>query len=272
MIAIADEELSRHGLHISIQKTKVMICNNKCDESLCKAAREEGGNTTNTITIRDEAIEVVDEFKYLGSIITSRVGGKEDRGGIWVELEARKKAASKTFGMLRRSIFKNKRISINNKILIYKITVLPTLLYGCETWTISNTQINQINSFHMKCLRSICNISLLDKHKNTFILNKTKTQSITDLLPRYRWDFFGRIMACNMEDNLTKRVMCGRVRGGHRKVGKAPLRWSDLVAKHGYDLLEKEGVETEGFDHAWLTLHTSAIKSYHTKKKSRNNM
>ncbi len=51
------------------------------------------------INIREELIEVVDEFKYLGSTITSRVGGKEDRGGIWAELEAREKAASKAFGM-----------------------------------------------------------------------------------------------------------------------------------------------------------------------------
>ncbi len=61
--------------------------------------------------------------------------------------------------------------------------------------------------------------------------------------------------------------MCGRVSGGYKKVGKAPLRWSDLIARHGCDLLEKEGVELEGFDHAWLTLHTSAIESHRRKKK-----
>lgn len=270
MIGIADELLSMYGMHISIKKTKVMIYNQL--KSTCKVNEEEGSTTNNTITIRGEEIEVVEEFKYLGTIISSRVGGKEDRGGIWAEVEARKKAASKAFGMLRRSIFKNKHISINNKILIYKITVLPTLLYASETWTISNTQINELNSFHMKCLRAICNISLLDKHKNTFILNKTKTENITDLISRYRWDFFGRIMACDIESSLTKRVMCGKVKGGRRRVGKAPLRWSDLVAKHGRDLLEKDGVETTGFDHAWLTFHTSAIKSYHTKKKNRSSM
>jgi len=268
MIKIVDEILLEYGMYISIPKTKILIFNES--ESMCKA-REEGDSTT-TITIREEEIEIVDEFKYLGSIITSRVGGKEDRAGMWVEIEARKKAASRAFGMLRRSIFKNKHISINNKILIYKITVLPTLLYASETWPITTIQINQLHSFHMKCLRSICNISLFDKYKNTFILNKTKTKPIADLISGYRWNFFGRIMVFEVESNFTKRVMCGRVRGGHRKVGKAPLRWSDLVARHGCDLLEKEGVETEGFDHAWLTFHTSAIKSHNIKRKNGSSM
>ncbi len=34
-------------------------------------------------------------------------------------------------------------------------------------------------------------------------------------------------MACHIESSLTKRVMCGKVKGGHRRFGKAPLRWSD---------------------------------------------
>ena len=79
-------------------------------------------------------------------------------------------------------------------------------------------------------------------------------------------------MTCDIESTLTKRVMCGKVKGGHRRAGKAPLRWSDLMTKHSCDLLEKDGVETTGFDHAWLTFHTSAIKSYHTKKKNRSSM
>ncbi len=86
-------------------------------ESIRRAREEEG---TTTINIREELIEVVDEFKYLGSTITSRVGGKEDRGGIWAELEARKKAASKAFGMLRRSIFKNNILVLIIKFLYIK--------------------------------------------------------------------------------------------------------------------------------------------------------
>ncbi len=82
-------------------------------ESIRRAREEEG--STNTINTREELIEVVDEFKYLGSTITSRVGGKEDRGGIWAELEARKKAASKAFGM-----FVGLYLKINILVLVIK--------------------------------------------------------------------------------------------------------------------------------------------------------
>lgn len=186
---------------------------------------------------------------------------------MWAELEARKKGAGRAFGMLRRCIFKNKHLSINIKTLIYKITVLPVLLYASETWNITNAQLLQIEAFHMKCLRSICNISLLDKHTNLFVLNKSKCQPITYLISRNRWDWFGKVMTSDMETSWTKRIMCGKVAGGQRKAGKVSLRWSDLIAKQGRDLLDKEGIDM--YDHEWLTYQKAAIKAYLDRKRKK---
>jgi hypothetical protein len=249
-----------YGMTLSIIKTKILIFG-EC--VIARRSREEEG----PMTIRGEEIEVVEEFRYLGSIITSRVGGKDVLGGMWVEIEARKKGAGRAFGMLRKCIFKNKSLSINTKILIYKITVLPILLYASETWSLTTAQLLQVEAFHMKCLRSICNISLLDKHTNIFILNKCKCLSVTNLLSRNRWAYFGRIMALDLQTRWMKRIMCGRVEGGKRKTGKVPLRWSDLTAKEGRDLLDKEGIEM--YEHEWLTYQNLAMNAYLDRKKKK---
>ena len=209
----------------------------------------------------------MEEFKYLWSIITSRVGGKDVLGGMWVEIEARKKSAGRAFGLLRRCVFKNKNISINTKVSIYKITVLPILLYASETWTLTTAQLLQVEAFHMKCLRSICNISLIDKHTNIFVLNKSKCYSVTYLISRNRWNFFGRIMMLDLESRWTKRIMCGKVEGGKRKAGKVSLRWSDLIAKEGRNLLDKEGIEF--YEHEWLTYKKLAMNAYIDRKKKK---
>ena len=74
-------------------------------------------------------------------------------------------------------------------------------------------------------------------------------------------------MAYDLQTNWTKRLMCGKVGGGSRRVGKAPLRWSDLIAKQGRDLMEKEGVGS--YEHEWLTYHTSAIKAHEERRKAK---
>jgi len=65
----------------------------------------------------------------------------------------------------------------------------------------------------MKCLRSIANISLLDRITNTRILEITNNKSITDIIQRDRWLFFGKVMERDASTWWTKAIMSGRVKG-----------------------------------------------------------
>ena len=46
------------------------------------------------------------------------------------------------------------------------------LLYGAECWRTVETEINQLNAFHNRCLRRICNIYWPSKISNDDLFDK----------------------------------------------------------------------------------------------------
>ena len=47
--------------------------------------------------------------------------------------------------------------------------VIPTVVYGSETWSLSAQERRKIEVFEMMCLRNICSISAEDRVRNTII-------------------------------------------------------------------------------------------------------
>ena len=74
----------------------------------------------------------VKQVTYLGAKITS--DGKIDK-----EISFRIGKATGAFNQLN-NIWKNKNISINNKVRIYIAAVLTILTYGCEIWNTTQVQ------------------------------------------------------------------------------------------------------------------------------------
>lgn len=52
------------------------------------------------------------------------------------EIARRLAKASVSFGSLREKVWEKSGISVTTKLQVYKVVVLPSLLYGCETWTV----------------------------------------------------------------------------------------------------------------------------------------
>jgi hypothetical protein len=77
------------------------------------------------ITIRNENIELVEHFPYLGCIV-SRDQSMEK------EIETRLAKAATAFNMLHNTIWYRKSVSLEAKFRIFRACVLPVLLYGSE--------------------------------------------------------------------------------------------------------------------------------------------
>ena len=52
------------------------------------------------------------------------------------------------------------------KLLLYKVIVQSTLLYGCETWAVTDRDVHRLEVFQMKCLRRMRGVTLLDRISN----------------------------------------------------------------------------------------------------------
>ena len=132
-----------------------------------KGAAEQ--STHAVITIRGEVLEVVSQFKYLGSMFTSD-------GMLNTEINHRVASASGAFARLQQAkIWSSKALSLSTKLQFLQTIVMTVLLYSGETWSLLDKHLHQLSVIHMRCLRRICGILLLDHITNSAILKRCKT-------------------------------------------------------------------------------------------------
>ena len=98
-------------------------------------------------------IHVEPSAPYLGSLLTSE--GKDDED---VALRIRK--ASGMFGSLQACLFKQKGFSNETKVAVYNSLVLSVLLYGSESWALTQRLRDKLRSFHRRCVRSMCRVNM----------------------------------------------------------------------------------------------------------------
>ena len=103
----------------------------------------------------------MNEYVYLGSMFT-RDGRCES------DIERRKTAGAKVSGALR-PIMKSRSVSIPAKKLMHQAILLPTLMYGSESWTWLKKDECGINAVEMRSLRRMCGRTLRDRVRNTEI-------------------------------------------------------------------------------------------------------
>ena len=98
-------------------------------------------------------------IQYLGSTISADISLDK-------EIESKISKASQALGRLRVKVLLQKGIRLSTKLKIYKAVVIPSLLYGCETWTLYRRHIKQLEQFHTHSLRNIMGIRWQDKITN----------------------------------------------------------------------------------------------------------
>ena len=114
------------------------------------------------------------------------------------------------------------------KINVYCAVVLPTLLYGCETWTPYRRHIRRFDQFHMRCLRRIANIKWQDMTPNTEVLQRCAQTGIEQLIKRAQLRWSGHLVRM-ADDRIPKDVFYGELGAGHRTRGGQRKRYKDVL-------------------------------------------
>ena len=127
------------------------------------------------ITLKDETLEAVETFSYLRSEVgrTARVDG---------DVSARLKKAATAYQMRRRKVFRSRSVSRSTKVRVFRVMVMSVLLYGAETWAVTQQDLRRLHAFQMKCLRGIVGVTLWYKRRNVDILAETGEMPVKDLL------------------------------------------------------------------------------------------
>jgi len=111
------------------------------------------GNTSNIDMVDDLGnpchVAFDSSIKYLGSIIHQDLTSD-------VDIDARLKSAQQAFGALCKDVLKSNRLNLTIKGKVFNTAVMSTLLYGCESWTMTATLHGKLSSFYNRCVRRMC--------------------------------------------------------------------------------------------------------------------
>ena len=212
-----NEEARKTGLKINIKKTEVMKINNK--QQL-------------PITLNSETLPEADKFVYLGSVVASNGGAEDDVG-------ARINKARHAFITLRR-VWNSSALSKTTKVRIFNTNVKTILLYGSETWKVTNAISNRLQTFINRCLRQILKIRWPQTISNNRLWEETNQTPITETISKRKWSWIGH--TCRREaDNITRQALEWNPQG-RRRVGRPKETWKRSIEREakraGYTIKE----------------------------------
>jgi exonuclease III len=163
-------------------------------------------------------ITTTNSFKYLGSTITPDL--HED-----VEIRTRINKGTAQVSMMIK-FYRAKNISLKTKRNIFIATAINTVLWGCESWTMSESNCRRLISFQHKCIRRILNINMFqverDRIKNETVRKRfDNIPHILDLITLRQANWIGKIAKMN-DERMPRKLLASWV-NNPRKVGRPQL-------------------------------------------------
>ena len=121
------------GLEVNAHKTKYMT-----------VSRNQNAGLIHSMKIDNSSIKKVEEFKYLGTTLTNQKSIQE-------EIKSRLKLGNAYY--LMQNLLSSRLLSKNLRIKIYRTIILPIVLYGCETWSLTSREEHRMRVFENMVLR-----------------------------------------------------------------------------------------------------------------------
>ena len=201
MLKEVKDKSSEKGLLLNSQKTKVMVIDPE------RRNREE-------FILDGELIEQVDEFVYLGSLLSNK--------GTCVQEIKRRLAMGRSATQKMVKIWKSRGVSTKLKVRLLRAMVFPIATYGSESWAMNAREKKRVDAFEMWCYRRILRISWRDRRSNEWVIEKIGSgMQLRKGICERKMRLFGHIIR---RDGLEKRLAQGKVPHPRRR-GRPTTSW-----------------------------------------------
>ena len=91
---------------------------------------------------------------------------------------------ARVIGVLNEPVWKWKELSRRTRLRVYNAIVVPTLMYGSETWVLNKQQESAIQPTEMRVLRRIAEKRLVDRVWNVEIREELKQEGVLEEVTR----------------------------------------------------------------------------------------
>ena len=128
---VASKEI---GLEVNADKTKYMVM-----------SRDQDARQSHSMKTDNSSFERVEEFKYLGTTLTNQTSIQE-------EIRSKLKSGNAYYHSVQ-NLLSSSLLSSYLNITIYRTIILPVVLYGCETWSLTLREDRKLRVFENMVLR-----------------------------------------------------------------------------------------------------------------------
>lgn len=160
MLRKLNDAYEKAGFRINVSKIKYLVVGKDLGKSL---------------DLNGQDIEICEQYKYLGTVI---VRGGNSRREIYCGMVQARQAIQKL-----NSLLWSRSVGRTTKKIIYETIVQSILLYGAETWEITQRDREELLAVEMDFLRRRCRVSRLEHVRNEEIRRRMGMESTV----QYMW-------------------------------------------------------------------------------------
>ena len=147
------------------------------------------------------------------------------------DIRLRKRQAWGAFWKMK-SIFRSKSLPIGIKIQIFSTSCLSILLYGCESWVITQQLEQMLDSFATNCYRVMLSLKRADRVSNNDIYKLVGMDRLTSTIQRRQLQYVGHCIRKEKRDLINQYVLYyPRPSHGKPRAGRKHLTYPDYIGK-----------------------------------------
>ena len=110
-------------------------------------SRDQNAGRSHSMENDNISFESLEDCKYLGTTLT-------DQNSIQEEIKNRLKLGNACYCLVQ-NLLSSSLLSKNIKINIHRTIIVPVVLYGCETWSLTFRGVRRLRVFENRVLRRI---------------------------------------------------------------------------------------------------------------------
>ena len=127
-------------------------------------------------------------------------------------------------------IFQDDKMPLSLKRQVFDQCVLPTMTYGCQTWSLTKATTQRLRTAQRAMERKMLKAKLKDKIPCREIRAKTNIKDVVKFAAKQKWKWAGHVARLN-DNRWTKRITDWQPRYGKRSRGRQVKRWRDDIVQ-----------------------------------------